>query len=171
MRKITTAVLTGSTLLLLIGCTNNTPDISQYQHSQKVIYTNGKKYMIPRNSDKDFVVSKEQEKMFKKMQVSCRQGDIHWSSKKARDVMKSLDKKASKEHSQAKLAYHGIKGLHGYKLMGCAKVMTSKQKKAYLRESDRKLAMINQRIRYMEAKKPIKYEVHHTGEVDVYLYD
>ncbi len=171
MRKPTTALLTGSALLLFTACSTNTPDTSYYLPKQKVVQVNSKKYLIPRNTDKDFVVSKDQEKMFKQMKVSCRQGDIHWSTKKAQDILNNAVKKHSKEYGEGKLYFFGMQELHKSGGMGCAKAMTSKQKKAYLRELDQKQAMVDAQLRHIQSQKPIKYEVHHTGDVGVYLYD
>ena len=58
MRKLTTALLTGSALLLFTACGTSTPDVSHYLPKQKVVHANGKKYLVPRNTDKYFVISR-----------------------------------------------------------------------------------------------------------------
>ncbi len=174
MRIITTAILTGSALLLFTACGSNEPDMSQYQVSQKIVYAGGKKYLIPRQANADSVVSKEQAKMFKKMNVTCREGDIHWSLKNAMDKLKKSTELAIKKDSSInrnKFAFYGLQLFHKKGAMGCSTVMTNKQKKAHIQEADRKIDMIKAELRYRESRKPIRYEVHHTGDVGVYVYD
>lgn len=171
MRKLTIVLLTGPVLLLFTACSNNTPDLSYYLPKQKMVHANSKKYLIPRDTDKYFVVSKDQEEMFRQMKTSCRQGDIHWSTKKAQDVLSEVLKRGSNEQDKGKLSFFAIKKLHEMGGMGCAKAMTSKQKEAYRRELNQKQEMVNERLRYIQSNKPIKYEVHHTGNVGVYVYD
>ncbi len=157
-------------VLLLAGCASSAPQAKFNPNNKRPIKANGKVYLIPRYVISYKIVDQERAYLYKEARVNCKVGDMEWKSLKGFEVLETVlvDNPTNEDLNKYLIV---LNGLHKYGLMGCSRALTKKQVKSYRRSLDRRMANVNAQLNHIQSQKPIRYEVKHTGDVDVFVYN